>query len=375
MGQIRTSTRGFLAPAKYIQGYGEISKLENYTNSFGTKLLAYIDSFLFEALSSRLYSAYGTASIICEPFEGQVSIENSDKYIHTARSGNYDAIIGIGGGRTLDMTKLVANTLNLPLVIIPTSAATDAPTSALSVIYSPAGEHINEMFYDKGPDLVIVDTEIISSAPVRLLVAGMGDALATFFEARACKESDSQNNIKGEFKRTLASYAIAKECYSVLLQDGLKAKPDAEAGICSPSMENIIEVNTLLSGIGAESNGAAGAHAFHDGFTALEECKPYLHGERVAFGVLCQLVLENRDTNELEQVIRFSLSVGLPVTLREIGVAEPTEEKIRTAAKAVLQSPLILREPLDVTEDMLYHAIRSADLLGNHYRKRGHQYI
>ncbi|BCG58781.1 glycerol dehydrogenase [Paenibacillus sp. URB8-2] len=373
MGQIRNSIRGFLAPGKYIQGYGELNKLEGYARSFGSNFIAFIDTFLFETFSAKLSGVFASSSIRCERFEGQVSDENAERYIEISRGGNYDAIIGIGGGRTLDMAKLVAHMLKLPLIIVPTSAATDAPTSALSVIYSPAGEHIREVFYDKGPDIVLVDSEIIAKAPIRLLVAGMGDALATYYEARACRESDSFNNLKGEFKRTLASYAIAKECLRVLMREGLHAKLDAEAGICSPAVENIIEVNTLLSGIGAESNGAAGAHAFHDGFTAVEECKPYLHGERVAFGVLCQLVLENRDKGELEEVIRFNLSIGLPVTLQDIGIAEPEPSVIRTAAKAALHSPLILREPLDLTEDMLYHAIYSAHVLGNYYKKQAAQ--
>jgi glycerol dehydrogenase len=370
MGQIKKSTRAFLSPAKYIQGYGELSDLESYTDIFGKNILAVIDEFLYNSISDKLRSIYKNSKISSEKFQGQVSIENTNKYTKISKKGGYDVIVGIGGGRTLDTAKLVANTLRLPLIIVPTSASTDAPTSALSVIYSETGEHIKEIFYDKGPDVVLLDTEIISKAPVRLLVAGMGDALGTYFEARACKESDSFNNIKGEFKRTIASYAIAKECYRVLINEGLKAKLDAEAGACSVALENIIEVNSLLSGIGAESNGASGAHAFHDGLTALKECHSYFHGEKVGFGVLCQLVLENRDKSEIEEVVNFSLTVGLPVTLKEIGVKEITEEKIRVAAKAVMKSPLILREPIDVTEEMIYSAILSADALGRYYKNK-----
>ncbi|UZW13605.1 glycerol dehydrogenase [Clostridium pasteurianum] len=368
MGQVRKSTRAFLSPAKYVQGYEEFQNLESYTKSFGKNILAIIDGFLYDSISKRLHSAYVETKITAEKFEGQVSIENTNRYISAVQNGNYDAIIGIGGGRTLDAAKIIANKLQLPLVIVPTSASTDAPTSALSVIYTEEGNHVNEMFYDKGPDIVLLDTEIISKAPVRLLIAGMGDALATYFEARACKEADSFNNMKGEFKRTITSYAIAKECYRILLKDGLKAKLDAEAGACTIALENIIEVNSLLSGIGAESNGASGAHAFHDGFTVLEECHNYYHGEKVAFGVLCQLSLENRDKSEIEEVVKFSLSVGLPVTLEEIGVKEITQEKIRMAAKAVMKSPLILREPFDLTEDMLYSSILSADAMGREYK-------
>ena len=240
---------------------------------------------------------------------------------------------------------------------------TDAPTSALSVIYSEEGEHICEMVYDRSPDIVLVDTSIIVKAPVRLLTAGMGDALATYFEARACIESDSSSNMDG-YRATVTSYAIARECYRVLLADAKKALLAARNGVSTKAFQNIVEVNTLLSGVGAESNGASGAHAFHDGFTVLKETESYYHGEKVAFGVLCQLILENAPDDEIEEVIGFLKQTGLPMTLEDIGICDVSEEKIRKVAEAVMKSPLIPKEPFEVTEDMIYSAIVAADALG-----------
>lgn len=367
MGKVEKSVKAFIAPRKYIQGPKEINNLKIITETLGKSPLILIDGFLFNEFSEKMATIF-KKNVTCHEFKGQVSMENTNYYTDRAKETDCDLIIGMGGGKTIDAAKVVANNLSLPLIIVPTSASTDAPTSALSVIYTETGEHSHEIFYDRAPEVVLIDTEIISKAPVRLLVAGMGDALATYFEARACKESDSFNNIKGNYKRTITSYAIAKACYETLLEDGLKAKLAAEAGANTIALENIIEVNTLLSGIGAESNGASGAHAFHDGFTAIEESKDKLHGEKVAFGVLCQLALENRDKHEIETVIKFSKSVGLPVTLEDLGVIEVTVEKLRAAARAVMHSPLILREPFDVTEDMIFSAILSADSLGKMYK-------
>ncbi len=368
MGKIEQSIKAFMAPAKYIQGAGLLKNLSAYTEPFGGKVIALIDSFLYDTFADTVRAGYAEDAVSVVPFSGQVSLTNAEKYTEIVNKEQANVIVGIGGGRTMDMAKLVSNKLGLRQVIVPTSASTDAPTSALSVIYTDAGEHTHEIFYDKGPDLVLVDTEIIAKAPVRLLVAGMGDALATYFEARANKNSDSCTNMKGGFKMTLAAFAIAKECYRCLLRDGYYAKLAAEAGALSPALDNVIEVNTLLSGIGAETNGASGSHAFHDGFTVLPECHSMLHGEKVSFGVLCQLVLENAPAEEVEEVLDFACSVGLPICMEDLGVADLTEEKARAVAQAVLHSPLILREPLDVTEDMLYATIFAADRIGRTYR-------
>lgn len=360
------SQRAFIAPGKYVQGDGAIGYLDEYMKEYGERPCRLVDKYVYELLGKQMNEIHEEKLLI---FEGQVSVENIERYMCQVESGNCDVIAGIGGGRTLDMAKVIANRLGVPLVIVPTSAATDAPTSALSVIYTESGKHVNEIFYKKCPDLVLVDTEIIAKSPTRLLVAGMGDALATFFEARANKESDSCTNIMGDYKLTLASYAIAKECYAVLLEDGYFAKLASERNVSSKALQNIVEVNTLLSGVGAESNGASGAHAFHDGFTALDECQSMLHGERVAFGVICQLVLENRSKAELMEVLAFCMSVGLPITMEEIGVADLDQEKISRIAAAVKASPLIEREPFEVTEEMIAHAVLAADAIGVAYKQ------
>lgn len=170
-----------------------------------------------------------------------------------------------------------------------------------------------------------MDTEVIAKSPARLTVAGMGDALATYFEARAVQAKDAFTCAGG--RGTLAAHALAKLCFDTLMEEGVKAKVALEAGACTAAVEKVIEANTLLSGIGFESGGLAGAHAIHNGFTVLEECHHMYHGEKVAFGTITQLVLEDVSADELEDIIGFCIEVGLPVTLKELGIEEVTKEK------------------------------------------------
>ncbi|SQA97983.1 Glycerol dehydrogenase [Cedecea neteri] len=152
--------------------------------------------------------------------------------------------------------------------MLPTVASTDAPTSALSVVYSEEGAFEEYLFYPANPDMVIVDSTIVANAPVRLLVSGMGDALSTWFEAQACYESRAANMSGGQSTR--GALNLARLCYDTLLQEGVKAKIAVEQKVTSRALERVIEANTYLSGIGFESSGLAAAHAIHNGLTQLD---------------------------------------------------------------------------------------------------------
>lgn len=212
-----------------------------------------------------------------------------------------------------------------------------------------------------------MDTNIIANAPARFLVSGMGDALATYFEARACDISKATN--MAGLLPAKSAYALAKLCYQTLLDDGYKAKLAVENKVVTPAVENIIEANTYLSGIGFESGGLAAAHAIHNGFTVMHECHDLFHGEKVAFGTLVQLVMENSPMEEINEVLDFCISVGLPTTLEEMGIKEIKSEDIMEVAKAATaQGETIYNMPFEVTAESVYAAILTADSLGRNAR-------
>jgi glycerol dehydrogenase len=250
-----------------------------------------------------------------------------------------------------------------PVIIVPTIASTDAPTSKLAIIYTEKSEFEEYFHLHKNPDLVLVDTGIIAKAPARFLVAGMGDALSTFFEARACIRSGA-NNMPGG-KSTKAAFALATLCFETLMEESLKAKAACEMNVVTQALENIVEANILLSGLGFESSGLAAAHAVHDGLTVLEETHHFMHGEKVSFGTLVHLVLENAPEEEIENVIGYCKSVGLPTCLKDLGITEVTEEKImKVAIAATAEGETIHNMPFPVTAKAVYSSILVADKLG-----------
>src|ERR1700722_13994782 len=116
-----------------------------------------------------------------------------------------------------------------------------------------------------------------------------------------------------------ALLALAELCYRTLLADGAAALHAVSTQSVTPALERLVEANTLLSGLGFESSGLAAAHAVHNGLTAAPETHDYFHGEKVAFGLLVQLVLEGAPASILDQVLGFSSEVGVPITRAGFG--------------------------------------------------------
>lgn len=353
----------FISPSKYYQGPGLMKKLGEYSKVYGNKALILISAGGQKRSGNDIDASMKEAGLSYEfmTFNGECSKNEINRVVSEIKSTGAEMVIGIGGGKIFDTAKAAAYYAEMPVIVCPTIAATDAPCSALSVIYTEEGEVEEYLFLKDNPNLVLMDSEVIAKSPVRLTVSGMGDALATYFEARAIQAKGGPNFAGGT--AGIMGREIPRICYELLQRYGYEAKIALEAGALSPAVEAIIEANTLFSGLGFESGGIAMSHAVHNGFCSLEECHHYYHGEKVSMGVITQLVLENAE--ELEEVLDFCVSVGLPVTLAEIGITEPTWEKLmQVATIACGPDDTGNNMPFEVTPEMVANAIIAADALG-----------
>jgi glycerol dehydrogenase len=355
-------------PGKYIQGIGALGELPGLIKLLGRQGLVLASPSVKNKVLPACGIDWQAQSILVEGFRGECCEPELARLETILREQRVDVLVGMGGGKTIDTAKIAADRAGLPVVITPTIASTDAPCSACAVIYSPDGIFQSVYYQKTNPAVVLVDVGIIAEAPPRFLVAGMGDALSTWFEARSCDRTQSPNECGG--LSTTVALHIAKLCYETLLQYGVAAKVACERRLVTPALEHIVEANILLSGLGFESSGLASAHSIHNGLTALAETHAFYHGEKVAFGVLAGLQLTDASPNESATVFAFCEEVGLPTTLADLGLGGASRDKLRLAAeKASAPEQPVHHEAGRITPDRVLDAMLAADAIGQQRKK------
>ncbi|WP_312948037.1 glycerol dehydrogenase [Superficieibacter sp.] len=352
-------------PGRYVQGAGAIAhSLAEEILRLGSKALVLEDPVVNQKLGEKLDGALkGKIDYQVEIFNSECSDEEIERISALAKSYGAEVIVGVGGGKTLDTAKATGASLKRPVVIVPTLASTDAPCSSLVVIYTPQGQFKRYLMIPRNPDVVLVDSAVIAEAPVRFLLSGIGDALATWFEAEDCRIKLA-GNMTGR-PGPMTAFGLARLCFDTLLKYGVQAKNACEQQKVTPALEHVIEANTLLSGLGFESGGLAAAHAIHNGLTVLPQTHRYWHGEKVTFGTLAMLMLTDRDPELINTVYRFCLDLGLPTTLADIGLENVSDAELLKAAEASCQpGETMHNEPYEVTPASVLAAMRAADAEG-----------
>lgn len=351
-------------PGRYLQGQNILSKLPEETRKIGRKAFIIAGGSAVKVILPPFLKEWkGKLDVKVEKFSGECSDEEIQRLIGKAKSSKYDFVAGIGGGKCLDSAKCVGSALKIPVVILPTIASTDAPCSAISIIYSPEGCFKRIEYHGRNPNLVMVDSCVICMAPVRFLVSGMGDALSTWFEAQSCQRSCAWNECGGH--GLITAFKLSELCYNTLLDYGKSARDACELKIVTPALEKIIEANTLLSGLGFESAGLASAHSIHNGLTRIKGTHCMFHGEKVAFGTLAGLFLSGNSEKVLDEVYGFCEKVGLPTTFSGIGLKKVSRKELMNAAEgACAEIESIHHEPFPVTTEMVLAAMLAADAYG-----------
>ena len=354
--------RTVISPGRYVQAKGAITRLGEFTAPLGSTPIIVADDVVWGIVEEQVTASFEAAglSVVRESFGKYATKAEVERLLAAIETAGADVAVGIGGGSTIDAVKAAGHLAGIRWVSAPTVASTDAPTSALSVIYSEEGEFEEYRFFPHNPDLVLVDTQLVANAPVKFLVAGVGDALATWLEARATQRAHATTMAGG--LQTETALALARLSWDLIWENALPAIAAVQDDLVTPAVEKLVEANTLLSGLGFESGGLAAAHAIHNGLTAAPQTHGLTHGQKVNIGSLAQLVLEGAPTEEIRDFIIFTTKVGLPNTLTEIGLKTTDVEDLqRVAELSVVEGETIHNMPFPVTAADVVDALRSIE--------------
>jgi len=358
-------------PSQYLQGKQLLQELPDLMKSFGSNGLLFGSSSIKEKLLPR-FAPELPGQFRFELFNRECSQTEVKRLYDFIRQNNIDILAGIGGGKAIDTAKIAADLAGIPVIVVPTIASTDAPCSGCAVTYTTDGVFESVLYQKRNPAAVVVDMDVIAAAPTRFLIAGMGDALATWFEARSCHQTKSVNECGGLC--TLTGLHLARLCYDTLLQYGVAAKTANEEHEVTPALNYVTEANILLSGIGFESGGLAAAHSVHNGLTAIPETHNYYHGEKVAFGVLTGLFLTDASQQEIEEVYAFCELIGLPTTLEQIGLDQTDPcDLLKAAEKVCAPGQPIHHEAGKITPEKVLGAMNLADAMGRERKQSDHK--
>ncbi|MDO4565717.1 MAG: glycerol dehydrogenase [Oscillospiraceae bacterium] len=359
--------KAIIFPPKYIQGEGVLEEIGEITKTYGAskpmlvwgkRTRAASGDFVLGSLKERGLDSAEWA------FEGECSKEQCSAIEAAIREQGCDIVVGLGGGKCLDISKAAAAHLGLRVIICPTVCSSDAPTSACTVWYSSEGVCTGFDLWPVNPDAIIVDTGIMVLAPEKMLKAGIGDALATYIEARAANRKHSPASSGGA--PTMTAMALARICFDTLLEDTDAALTAVSAGVVNPSFERVVEACTLLSGVGWESGGLATAHQLGNNLTAFPEAHGAMHGEKVAFGIVTQFMLDpDVEMDEVYEVVDFMASVGLAVCFEDLSMHGVERERImQWCENNTGEGAFTNNHSFPVGAKELYNAMLAADAFG-----------
>ncbi|QWU17456.1 uncharacterized oxidoreductase [Paenibacillus sophorae] len=332
------------APQEFICGPGCWNELEHHLERRGISSALVVRGGRSWEAAEHYFPDFKRIEIQFYRYGGECTYAERDAIASEATKLGLQSIIAVGGGKVSDTAKAAAALLRIPVIILPTLAATCSAWSSLSVMYDEAGTMVDFEVFPHSNALVLLDPRVILDSPPELLVAGIGDTLAKWYEADAII-----SHLPSPPEEIALAHYAARRCRDNLMIHSADALGAQREGELNDAFVRVVETNILTAGLvggfGEDYGRTAGAHSVHDALTILPQSHRLLHGSKVAYGVLVQLVLEGK-REEIGRLLPFYQEIGLPASLQDMGLGGLTrDDRFRVAAHAVLPGASIHRMP------------------------------
>ena len=357
---INTISSHTIAPAAVVRGDGAWTASLDRISALCIRPLLLGRSAATAELRHAMHADLRASGL--DPSVGQLEFDCCEEDLHRleAQSSSCDAVIAAGGGKVLDAGKLLAQRLGVACITVPLSASTCAGWTALSNLYTPLGAFQEDVALDRCPDLLLFDHAFVRQAPPRTLASGIADALAKWYEA-SVSSGDSPDGLVQQ------AVQMARVLRDQLMIDSVEALQNSSGEAWVRVAEACALTAGVMGGLGGARCRTVAAHAVHNGLTQLEACHDSLHGEKVGFGILVQLRLEERlGANRLaaqahRQLLPLLQSLGLPVCLDDFGLAEASLRELQQVCSFACRDGSDLHHlPFPVTPGALLEALVGA---------------
>ncbi|MGW1718513.1 iron-containing alcohol dehydrogenase family protein [Streptomyces sp. NPDC002156] len=270
------------------------------------------------------------------------TIDDAIRLADAIKSGHYDAVVGLGGGRIIDCAKFAAARVGLPLVAVATNLAHDGLCSPVATLDNDAGRG---SYGVPNPIAVVIDLDVIREAPARFVRSGIGDAMSNI---SAVADWELASEVNGEKVDGLAA-AMARQAGEAVLRH--------PGGIGDNAFLQVLAEALVLTGIAMSVSGdsrpSSGAcHEINHAFDLLYPKRAASHGEQCGLGAAFAMYLRgaHEESAYMAEVLRRH---GLPVLPEEIGFT--TDEFVRVVEYAPQTRPgrYTILEHLDLTNDQI----------------------
>lgn len=351
------------APVQYINRKGSLRESGKFISQWGERCLISSGETAWQEAGDQIEESLSDYEVPYDlvHFTGECCDQNVERMVDEAKDSGADLIVGVGGGKSLDAAKAAAEFLELPVVTVPTIAATCAATSPMSVMYNSSGEFDRNLYLKNNPNLVIVPPKVIAEAPTKYIQAGILDSFAKWYEGRTVFPELEDPSLFAS-----SSFELS-ELLNEKLRDGASETVQlVKSNEVGPRLLEVTNTILFLTGViqslGQSENRGAAAHAVHNGLTVLEESHDLLHGIKVGYGILVHLILEDRPESEIRDTISLFEELEMAPSLKKLGLP-CNDDNLRAVAEKAVDDMLMEHMPFEVTPRMVDQAMRTLENL------------
>ena len=339
---------------RYTIGTDAFEQIKDVVAVYGNKVGLLYGEKAYAASKEKLLPALNGLNIVFERVYGkEASYTHIDSILTEPKIRDVDFLIGVGGGKALDVTKVVGDKLNKPVFTVASIASTCAAVTKISILHNDDGSFKEIYRLKSAPVHCFIDPEIIVNAPAKYFWAGMGDTMAKHVESVFSSKNDEL-----DFE-SLYGVTVSDLCYEPILKKGVKAYEDVKNHVVSDEVSDVIKSIIIATGsvslsVNPDYNSAL-AHALYYGLTVREWMeRKHLHGEIVSYGTLVQLLLDEQ-YEELRRVYDFNKSVGLPVCLKDLDLEK--DDPLDDVLDATIVNQELDHIPYPITKQMVKETI------------------